>query len=163
MNPYGTHLPLLIKLVERTAGPVLELGMGENSTPVLHKLCTEQKRYLLSLDNDADYVDKFAQKYTSNIHQIQWVDDWDKAEIEKPWSVVLVDHRPARRRYRDASRVAEHAQFVVCHDTQEAHNGMYKWHRAFKFYKYRFDDTLDPRTTVLSNFHDLSFLKEGDT
>ena len=142
-----------------TAGPVLELGIGTNSTPILHGLCAEKGRKVVSYDGDPDYVERFARDYTNALHEFRWIDDWDKADIEKSWSVVLVDHRPARRRYRDAARVASHAEYVVCHDTQESTDRFYKWNRAFRHYKYRFDDDGDPRTTVLSNFHDLEFLK----
>lgn len=163
MNPYGTHLSLLLKVVAATMGDVLELGIGASSTPALHKLCVEQGRNLVSFDSDAHYVSQYSDQYRHPLHTFVWVNTWDAAQIEKPWSVVLVDHRPARRRYRDAARVAEFAEYVVCHDTETENDRFYRWNRAFKQYKFRYDDDRRPRTTVLSNFHDLSWLKEGET
>lgn len=159
---YGTHLALLVKLVQATEGPVLELGIGASSTPTLHRLCVAHGRKVVSYDSDAYYVEQYARQYSDNRHEFHWINDWDNADIEQRWSVVLVDHRPARRRYRDAARVARHAEYVVCHDTEPERDKFYKWDRAFKHFKHRFDDEKDPRTTVVSNFHSLEWLK-GDT
>lgn len=159
IDPYGTHLPLLIKVVGASTGPVLELGIGTNSTPVLHRLCAEQGRLVVSCDTDVNYIERLGPEYSDKFHEFYWIEDWDKADIEKPWGVVLVDHRPARRRYRDAARVAPFSEFTVCHDTELHRDRFYRWQRAFRHYKFRFDDDGDPRTTVLSNFHDLEFLK----
>jgi len=35
----GTHLPALLACVSRTAGGVIELGVGHFSTPILHAVC----------------------------------------------------------------------------------------------------------------------------
>ena len=34
MNPFATHMPVLLACLEHTSGPVLELGSGWFSTPV---------------------------------------------------------------------------------------------------------------------------------
>lgn len=162
-SPYGTHLPILLKVVAATKGDVLELGIGSQSTPALHKAVTEQGRKLVSYDTDSTYVAQYAKQYGGPLHTFHWISDWDSAEIEKPWSVVLVDHRPARRRYRDAARVALFAEYVVCHDTELENDRFYRWGRAFKHFEFRYDDNLKPRTTILSNLNNLDWLKEGDT
>lgn len=35
MELAGTHLPVLRRVIEITHGPVLEMGMGNSSTPIL--------------------------------------------------------------------------------------------------------------------------------
>lgn len=50
---HSTHLAVLMEAVRRTAGPVLELGVGLYSTPVLHWLCYPTNRRLVSYDSDA--------------------------------------------------------------------------------------------------------------
>jgi len=46
-NPnWGTHQVPLITVVVNTKGPILELGCGDFSTPILHALCTAEKRLL---------------------------------------------------------------------------------------------------------------------
>lgn len=159
-NRYGTHLTLLRRVIDLTEGPILELGMGASSTPFLHDYA-KSGRKVVSYDSDAHYVEQYARQYRHSRHEFHWVNDWDNAEIEQRWSVVLIDHRPARRRYRDAARVAKYAEYVVCHDTEPERDKFYKWERAFKHFRHRFDDEGDPRTTVVSNLHDLEFLR-GD-
>ena len=60
VDNWGSHQPLLIHLVNTIAeGPVLEFGMGDNSTPLLHLICEKQKRNLYSYDFDANWLNKF--------------------------------------------------------------------------------------------------------
>ena len=92
----ATHIPLLIKAMEHTTGPVLELGMGYNSTPLLSMMCRDQGRTLLSLEGDKAWADKFSD-YASDSHTITVVDNWDNISIDRSWGLVLVDHRPAKR------------------------------------------------------------------
>src|SRR3954465_681875 len=58
----STHFPLLIKLVQMTQGPILELGSGLFSTPLLHWLCFEQERELHTWEKYEHYLD-FAKKF----------------------------------------------------------------------------------------------------
>lgn len=160
-SPYGTHLYLLQKVLAVTEGPILELGIGEHSTPVLHQFALKGRK-VVSYDSDQHYIQTYADKYRHPSHIFHWVSEWDAAEIERHWSVALIDHRPARRRYRDAARLAHYAEYVVCHDTEPEIDRFYKYDRAFKHFEHRFDDALRPRTTVLSNFHSLDWLKEGE-
>ena len=51
---YGTFLPALIKVINLTKGPVLELGMGLFSNPYLHFACYEERRRLVSLESNKD-------------------------------------------------------------------------------------------------------------
>ena len=43
------------RFLEETEGPVLELGMGLYSTPLLDLLCHEEKRELVSYDDDKEW------------------------------------------------------------------------------------------------------------
>ena len=53
---YGTHLPCLIKAMEKTTGDVLEMGMGIFSTPYLHYQCILTNRRLTSYENDKSWL-----------------------------------------------------------------------------------------------------------
>jgi hypothetical protein len=57
INPGGTHLPLLMRAIINTTGPVLELGVGWNSTPVLHEACSG--RLLVSVENEPQWAENF--------------------------------------------------------------------------------------------------------
>lgn len=49
---WGTHQTPLISAVMHTKGPILELGCGDFSTPLLHAICSTNQRMLLSTDTD---------------------------------------------------------------------------------------------------------------
>lgn len=164
LDKYSTHLPLLLKVVCATSGPVLELGVGAGSTPALHRLCEKTGRKLVSYDTDEKYVKEYAKRFENSFHSFHLVgrDEWDSADIEKPWSVVLVDHRPARRRYVETLRLAPFAQYIVAHDTEIQINRFYRWDRAFRSMKFRYDDGGVPQTTVVSNFNPLGWLGNNE-
>lgn len=47
-----THIPILAAVVAMTDGPVLELGTGLNSTPLLSEMCFHMSRDLYSIETD---------------------------------------------------------------------------------------------------------------
>lgn len=155
---YGSYLPVLVKCLSLTTGDVLELGTGIFSTPILHWICSAQKRNLVSYENDGKYFDLFNIKsYENEFHQIHLIDDWDSIEIEKEWDVVFVDHKPAERRKIDILRVANFADFIVIHDTCWRDDKHYHYKEIFPLFKYRYDyNDYRPHTTVLSNLVDLN-------
>ena len=154
---WGSHLPLLIKIGQMTKGPILELGVGLFSTPVLHWLCFESKRELVSYEGSETYI-RFFKNFRSDYHKIILAEDWDKIEIERPWDMVLVDHQDNRRRI-EVERLANFAKYVIVHDTNPGADSYFRFSKVFPLYKYRHDDTsVRNHVTVLSNFVDLSNL-----
>lgn len=154
---WGSHLPLLMKIMPMTSGSVLELGIGFFSTPVLHWLCYEKKRELISYDDDIHYIRLFRQ-FNSDYHKILMVEDWDKIPIEMPWDVALVDHQDKRRKF-EVKRLANYAKYVIVHDTNPGGDYWFKFSEVFPLYKYRYDYTsVRNHVSVLSNFVDLSNL-----
>lgn len=147
---YGTHIPMLIKMMNISDGPVLELGSGFNSTPFLYWLCKDQNRKFVSYDNDQKWIEKVG-------YNTQFIDDWDKTDIDNThWSVALLDHRPGERRHVDAERLKDKADFIVLHDSELILEKYYMYEKIYPLFKYRFDYTkFLPHTTVLSNFIDL--------
>ena len=153
-NGYGTHRPLLCEAIMRTTGPILELGMGDSSTPSLHGVAEACGRFVCSYDHDASWVERYV-KLRSIHHRIEHVTSWEECPIESTrWAVALVDHAPAARRAVDIARLAEHADVVVVHDTEDP---AYAYDSVFATYKYRLDDRArNPWTTLLSNYVDVS-------
>jgi hypothetical protein len=98
----GSHLPVLIEALRITDGDVLEMGMGFFSTPFLHWACLNRK--LVSYESEAGYFWKFADGFHTDNHLCYLIEDWDKAEIDKTWDVVLIDHGPSERRAWPPSR-----------------------------------------------------------
>ena len=154
---WGTHLPVLIKLLSVTNGPVLELGMGLYSTPFLHWACYDKKRPLVSYDSDEKYF-HMNEEYRSDFHEVSLVSDWDKIIIEKPWDVVLVDCHPDTKRKELAMRLKNHAKFIVLHDSYWKDDYAYHYKEIYPSFKYKFDHTALRRTptTVISNFVNVS-------
>ncbi len=159
---WGTHLVPLIECLENSRGPVLELGLGISSTPVLHALCEDSDRFLLSLDNDPVFVEMF-KKYRSSRHKVELVGDWDLYDLDHNiWAVALIDHKPDARRIKEIIRIADLTTYVIIHDSEPDKNDLYHYDEIYPLFKYKFDYRKTPvHTTVLSNFHDPNFLRNS--
>jgi len=151
---WGSHLPVLIKAMSLTKGSVLEMGMGLYSTPFLHWVCYKE-RILVSYDNNKKFFD-LNKQYRNSLHEVHLIDDWSKANIEKPWDVALIDHSPSYRRLEDIKRLAPFVKYMVVHDTQRGLR-FCDWRKVWPLFKYRYDYTqVSPYTSVVSNLVDVS-------
>ncbi len=156
---YGSHMPILARIMDISDGPVLEMGMGLYSTPLLDLMCRETKRRLVSYDNDPNWFAE-NEKWKSDYHEVYFVTDWDEADIENThWSVAMIDHKPAARRKDDVRRIINSADYILIHDSEPEMNKFFRYTWIYKFFKYRYDYTkCRPHTTVLSNFIDVTKL-----
>lgn len=127
---WNNHLPLLLLgLALTNEGAVLELGSGEGSTPLLRKDCEATCRIFQSFDNSKEWCDKTGAHY---------VVDWDTFIKDVPaHSLIFIDHAPGERRHEDAIKLANAADVLVLHDTEEGGAGNYMWDRAWPHFKYR--------------------------
>jgi len=157
---WGSFQPILIDIMRKTSGDVLELGMGSFSTPLLHSLCLDMDRNLVSYESDRVYFDMH-NHFVKPHHTIHLVKDWNDANISnRAWSVALVDHKPMERRKEEIKKLVNNTQYVIIHDSQPKEDRFYKYSEIYPLFKYRFDyNKIFPQTTVLSNFEDLSWLK----
>ena len=155
---WGSHLPVLIKLLAQTDGPVLELGAGLYSTPFLHWACFGAKRKLVSYDTSKEWFG-YTVKYREDFHEVHFVEEggWDAVDIEKPWDVVLVDQHPDIRRHIDIARLANHAKYIVVHDTDVSSEAGYNYDSVRPLFKYQIRmQMLSPETSIFSNFVDVT-------
>ncbi len=154
---YGTHLPCLIKAMERTSGDVLELGMGLFSTPYLHYQCMLSNRKLISYENFKSYAQFFIDYgYPNANHEINIIDDYVNAKIDRPWDVVLIDQTPDTSRIIEVRRLANLAKYIIIHDSNEKQERIYHYSEIYPLFKYRtIWDKDRNHATVLSNFVDL--------
>lgn len=161
----GSHLPVLMKAVELTTGPILELGCGLYSTTPLHWACYVAKRKLVTYENNPDFYE-FLKRYATDWHEVHCIDSWETVDLSGPWSVALVDHEAGKdskpRRVQEAAKLL-HAEYVVCHDTESRNEKVHNWSRLFPLFKYRYwYRDARPNTTVFSNIHDVTdFLGTG--
>lgn len=156
---YGSHLPVLTKVVNITKGPILELGIGLYSTPYLHYTCLPVARKLVSFESEAGWI-RYFRDCRTNFHEVNLVEDWDKLEISGPWDVAFIDHAPDARRHIEAKRLVNRAKYIILHDSDPENDTLYKYSEIYSLFKYRFDYIeCKPNTTILSNFIDLKDFK----
>ena len=146
---WGSHLPALVHYVLRTRGPVLELGAGQWSTPVLHAMCAAGGRKLVTAEEDAAWRMKLAGDLAGEGHE--FLASYGRA-INRAgyWSVVLIDHAMDRRQ-ADLLALGGRADVLVCHDTNCV---KYGW--DFSRFRHRRDwADLSPTTTAVSDVLEL--------
>ncbi len=145
---WSSHIPLLIKVMEQSDGPVLELGAGPTSTPLLYWLCFDQGREFHSYDNNPEYVDmlsKFGVKHGTGNYP------------DKHWGMVFIDHEQGLRA-NAAANFAQNADYVVIHDSQRHLDKYFHYKDIYHLFKYRWKyGKVKPHTTVLSNFKDFQW------
>jgi hypothetical protein len=159
LDDFGTFFPVLAALVNRTSGPVLELGCGNYSTPMLHFMC--KNRPLFSAETDSKWFEKFAE-YQSTNHDIRLVSDWDQYDVIDRyfWDVALVDHAPGKRRIVETARLKDRCRFLVLHDVEELDKSTpcgadYKWAQILPMFKHVWIwNRYRPHTAVVSNFEE---------
>lgn len=146
MSQWGTHQTPLVGAVMNTTGPVLELGSGHYSTPILHEICKAQKRLLVTIDNDVDWINQF-KDLESEHHKIIHTDNWDSVSCETHYGVVFIDHAPAERRAVDIERFKNSCDIMVIHDYLQ--DNVYHHHEVIERFRYRYVYRRYSRQTIL--------------
>jgi len=154
---WTTHMPMIIKVMLNSDGPVCEVGGGPFSTPILHWLCSIQNRKLVTYENHPEYYE-FCKRFQSGGHKIIFVNNWDDMDFKRHWGVVFIDHHPPQRRSVDMINFKDTADYLIMHDTEDPKG--YNWENAWPHFKNRYDwKGCKPWTSVVSNFKSLDFLK----
>lgn len=151
----GSHLPVLMKLISMTNGPILELGCGMYSTTYLHWACYPTKRPITTCESKNEWIG-FARQFETDFHTVIHVPDWNLLDLSSPWSIAFVDHAPDERRIDEIKRLT-HAEYVVAHDADIRREHKYNYRRARPFFKYVTTYAgARPNTAIFSNVHDLT-------
>ena len=147
---WTTHMPLLMRIVNLTNKPILELGAGLFSTPLLHWMCQEKNIKLVTYENIEEYLN-FSKSFQSRNHSVRLIKDWNEVKAKRDWGVVFIDHDGDRAK---SAIEFKDADYVILHDSEsEKHYG---YEKVWSHFKYRYDWTVvKPWTTVLSNKHDI--------
>lgn len=144
---WSSHIPLLVKVMEQSHGPVLELGAGVFSTPILYWLCFDQGREFVSYDSNPEYVDMLNKFGTRLVN-------WDDLDIDKRWGVAFIDHN-VERRAMDTAKLANWANYIVIHDSQRHLDKYFHYKEIYGLFKYKYVyRRVKPHTTVLSKFEE---------
>lgn len=164
IEPYSTHLPLLVAAVAATEGPVIELGSGLYSTPVLQGLCLAQRRELWTFENNAEWMMKFIPRNgQSTAQKFSLLDSWNDLERygeELKCDVAFIDVDPAAERSHLIDVMHRWAEIVVVHDTETEQRHNYpSVDISLDTFRYRIiDKRRGPWTTAASD-NDISFLQ----
>lgn len=154
---WTTHMPMLIKVLLNSEGPVCEVGGGPFSTPLLHWMCKMQNRKLVTYENHPEYY-YFCHRFASPGHKIIFLENWDDMDFKTHWGMVFIDHHPSERRAVDVVNFKDSADYIVMHDTET--DTICKWSNAYPYFKYHYDwKDCRPWASVVSNFKDLKFLE----
>lgn len=162
----GTHMAPLLTVVTHTDGPLLEMGSGDFSTPLLHAICSKSKRFLLTAETDKKWLHNFID-LKSEWHAFVYVpvyeDDWslnpkpalwDAVGGDRHWAVVFIDHRPGERRVEDIRRLRKNTDIFVVHDTQQP---SYCYEPVLNTFKYKYVyERYATQTTIVSDIIDVS-------
>jgi hypothetical protein len=148
---WGAHIPLLASVVATARpGPVLEIGVGRSSSPLLVEMCRAMGRDYRGLDSEPDWAEEI--RGVLGVDTISVMPDWSRLESwlkdsGEQWAVVFIDHGPGPARLPVTRVVREHAgaEFIVCHDTFNPWlEGLHEYLDTFKF---RSDYVIMPSST----------------
>jgi hypothetical protein len=115
----GSHQQVLLEAIRRSGDkPILELGAGDYSTPLIHEAA--KGRNIVTIDNSKIWISRYW-KLECLTHQLLLMDNAEVKEYYKRdttnWGVVFVDsitwdvRVPAIQKYKDTS------DYLVIHDT----------------------------------------------
>lgn len=154
---WSSWLPAVGFALARSAGPVLELGVGHFSTPFLHEYCRGASRELWSVESDDNWRTHFDALYSSHWHRFGYpTHDSIPKEYTKTmqWGLVFIDSSPGGR--DRANLFGGHiriSDFVVVHDYHRENEDAIRpllsgvSHRVFSDY--------DPPTLLASTTKDV--------
>jgi len=156
---WGSHIPILLRLLEHTTLDVLEIGMGIYSTPLLHWYCLEHNRKLVSVENNSNYFKMF-EKERSALHKRYLVDDLLTVNLNRPWDIAFIDSGPmGLERQQLAMKVANNAKFIALHDSEPICENYYHYKDIISAFNYSYNcERFIPNTLILSNTSTLEFL-----
>lgn len=152
MREYATHLPALCGALSKWQGPLLELGAGEGSTPFLSHYARMTGYPLLTLEQDAKWLETFRPLAHDKHMLLLCPEDPRESPAFREWrgAVALVDFWPSLLRGPVLEALKGRAECVVCHDTQPEDAEYYGWTRAFEMWAHRKEyTTVVPHTTIL--------------
>jgi hypothetical protein len=121
-NPYATHRPVLLKLLNiiDKSKPILELGCGLGSTPILHEFASKNKVKLFTLDNNTEWLSKIEAEFPTNeTHTYKKIHNWSyelEDFINLKYSLVFIDQSPWEARTLSLNLFKNISDYVVLHD-----------------------------------------------
>lgn len=158
MKPWATHIPVLVRCLEYTSGPILEFGIGVFSTPVISSFAWAG-RYARSYEADQGWFNLIRSLGLSDAvnHEIIKVGYYPEVTVhDLRWSVCFIDNSSADR--AENLRITRpYGDLFIVHDTDQ---NSFACKELLGSFKYRWDSDALPQTTVVSDNTPLDFLRE---
>ena len=152
----ASHVSVLAGVTHASSGPVLELGAGAYSSPILHWLCGLQGRRLLTIEADADWM-KIMDCYASALHEFKLSPTPSEDEqLGESWGMAFVDAKGQEK--SKCLMKLHHVPIVVVHDTHPHWLKHYGFAEELPMWKYRLTCKCEPFgnwTTVVSETVDV--------
>lgn len=152
----GSHIPVLVRYLQelQVYPSLLELGMGFNSTPLMHWMNEAKHGKLVSYETDKKWFE-INKEYQNENHDVRLIDrnDWDELGIYKVhWDLAFIDCRPAIKRKDIAVNLMNVADVIILHDAEPEIKRFYQYDKIVHLFKYhRIYSNQKPHTLVLSN------------
>lgn len=174
---WDSYKPLLWEALENTSGTVIELGMGDGSTAILHEYCRVNQRELFSYESSLEYYKKFEHYNKSYLrddqplpHHITYVgNNWEilyenhrlpignRIDGRGEIGVLFSDEAPGEMRKYNISMFCNIAQVIVAHDTEANSDHGYKFSLIKPLFKYiKHFEYKGADATAFSNFIDVT-------
>jgi hypothetical protein len=148
-----SYAPLLYNALVSTEGTLIECGMGDYSSHLLHGT----GRHVISYETSPDWFAKFPDIESK---QLIGRDDWLNvmAQHKPSAAVIFLDHAPGESREKCLAYLANgYKGIVVCHDTEPGADHGYKMRQHFNWFKYVAEVKCHGAwATVLSHTHDVT-------
>lgn len=158
VDNWSSHRHLLWPALEATKHlnlPVLELGVGDGSTPFLRQYCRDEGLKLILFDYNKEWAEKYGAIHTN------WVGPEFHDLIKKDiYSVCLVDESPGE--HRKGSLILVSAAITVIHDSEPIgwNSSDYQVRPLFSRFKYVKDLESEQKggawATALSNNYNVT-------
>lgn len=148
----NSYTPLLYRALLDTTGPLVECGMGNYSTYLLHT----SGRTIISVETSREWISKFNVPNKVLIEPTQWL---TIMKAYKPIaSVFFIDQAPGEIREKCINELStDFDGIIVAHDTEPAADYGYKMRQHFSKFKYVVEVKTDNAwATALSNTHDVT-------
>lgn len=145
----GTHLPLLASVLAiARPGPVLEIGVGHCSSPLIAEMCRAMGREWWALDSHPDWL-----RTTLDLDpKITVLGEYSEMEWQGEWSVVFVDCSPGTARLPVVQALRSRAEFIVVHDTDNLSGDVADLVEVLDAFPHHFTyKRMSPWTTVVSD------------
>lgn len=147
---FTSYLPLLFCAIASSDAPIVECGMGNGSTPLLHSL----NRTVLSYETNPEWFAKFDVPNKYLVKPDAWVSVVSMHKSSNP--IVFIDQAPGESRELCIDELSDFGGIIVAHDTEPDADYGYKMRRHFRKFRYVVElKTQGAWATAMSNTVDV--------